>query len=104
MGYYLLIGVGLIGPFFMIKYREMIGDMMGEADWMRKVGGVHYVVVIVALVIFFWTPAEMTGTTLHTVSRILSAWEQQGLVESGRQRIVIRDLHRLFGIAEDAPE
>ena len=25
----------------------------------------------------------MTGTTLHTVSRVLSAWEQQGLVESG---------------------
>ena len=31
----------------------------------------------------------MTGTTLHTVSRILSAWEQQGLVEGGRQRIVL---------------
>jgi len=44
--------------------------------------------------------AEMTGTTLHTVSRILSAWEQEGLVESGRQRIVLRDPHRLYGIAE----
>jgi CRP-like cAMP-binding protein len=44
--------------------------------------------------------AEMTGTTLHTVSRTLSAWEQQGLVESGRQRIVIRDPHRLFALAE----
>jgi CRP-like cAMP-binding protein len=44
--------------------------------------------------------AEMTGTTLHTVSRILSAWEQQGLVESGRQRFILRDPHRLFGLAE----
>ncbi len=44
--------------------------------------------------------AEMTGTTLHTVSRILSAWEQQGLVEGGRQRIVLCDPHRLFGLAE----
>ncbi len=44
--------------------------------------------------------AEMTGTTLHTVSRILSAWEQQGLVAGGRQRIVLRDPHRLFGLAE----
>jgi CRP-like cAMP-binding protein len=44
--------------------------------------------------------AEMTGTTLHTVSRILSAWEQQGLVEGGRQRIVLRDPHRLFCLAE----
>ena len=45
----------------------------------------------------------MTGTTLHTVSRTLSAWEQQGLVESGRQRIVLRDPHKLFVLAEETP-
>jgi CRP-like cAMP-binding protein len=44
--------------------------------------------------------AEMTGTTLHTVSRILSAWEQRGLVEGGRQRIVLRNPHALFVLAE----
>jgi CRP-like cAMP-binding protein len=44
--------------------------------------------------------AEMTGTTLHTVSRILSAWEHRGLVEGGRQRIVLRNPHGLFGLAE----
>jgi CRP-like cAMP-binding protein len=44
--------------------------------------------------------AEMTGTTLHTVSRTLSGWEHNGLIESGRQRIVIRDAHRLFLLAE----
>lgn len=44
--------------------------------------------------------AEMTGTTLHTVSRILSAWENSGLVEGGRQRIVLRDAHKLHGLAE----
>jgi len=48
--------------------------------------------------------AEMTGTTLHTVSRLLSAWEQRGLIESGRQRIVIRDPHKLFGLAEGGAE
>ncbi len=47
--------------------------------------------------------AEMTGTTLHTVSRILSAWEAQGLVESSRQQVVIRQPHRLVAIAEDMP-
>jgi CRP-like cAMP-binding protein len=47
--------------------------------------------------------AEMTGTTLHTVSRILSAWESQGLVEGGRQRIVLRNPHGLFGLAEGQP-
>ena len=28
--------------------------------------------------------AEMSGTTLFSVSRILSDWERQGLVETGR--------------------
>lgn len=44
--------------------------------------------------------AEMTGTTLHTVSRILSAWETAELVEGGRQRILVRDPHRLLLIAD----
>ena len=44
--------------------------------------------------------AEMTGTTLHTVSRILSAWEERGWVEGGRQKIVIREAHKLFVFAE----
>jgi CRP/FNR family transcriptional regulator, nitrogen oxide reductase regulator len=48
--------------------------------------------------------AEMTGTTLHTVSRILSGWEAQGLVASGRQRVVITDPHRLFVLSEDGGE
>ena len=34
--------------------------------------------------------AEMTGTTLHTVSRTLSGWEAKGLIDGGRQRIVLR--------------
>jgi CRP/FNR family transcriptional regulator, nitrogen oxide reductase regulator len=47
--------------------------------------------------------AQMTGTTLHTVSRILSGWEQAGLVESGRQRIVLREPHKIFVLAERTP-
>lgn len=47
--------------------------------------------------------AEMTGTTLYTVSRILSGWERQGLIESGRQRVLIRRPHGLVAIAEDLP-
>ncbi len=48
--------------------------------------------------------AQMTGTTLHTVSRILSGWEHQGLVESGRQRIVLRDPDKVFALAERGEE
>lgn len=48
--------------------------------------------------------AEMAGATLFTVSRVMSAWEQAGVVEGGRQRIVISDPHALVRIAEDADE
>jgi CRP/FNR family transcriptional regulator, nitrogen oxide reductase regulator len=48
--------------------------------------------------------AEMSGTTLYTVSRILSQWERQGLVNAGRERVTIRHPHGLVMIAEDAPE
>ncbi len=44
--------------------------------------------------------AEMTGTTLHTVSRILSAWEGQGLVRGGRQRLTVLDASALRQVAD----
>jgi CRP-like cAMP-binding protein len=43
--------------------------------------------------------AEMAGTTLHTVSRTLSAWEEDGIVLSGRQSVVIRDPAALEALA-----
>ena len=46
--------------------------------------------------------AEMTGTTLHTVSRTLSGWEGKGLIDGGRQRIVLREPHALMMIATHA--
>lgn len=45
------------------------------------------------------TIAEMTGSTLHTVSRLLSAWEKQGIVSSTRKHIVVTDPHRLVLIS-----
>jgi CRP-like cAMP-binding protein len=47
--------------------------------------------------------AELTGTTLYTVSRTLSQWESQGLIRSGREKIVILFPHGLVTIAEDLP-
>ncbi|NNL17725.1 MAG: Crp/Fnr family transcriptional regulator [Boseongicola sp.] len=40
--------------------------------------------------------SEMTGTTLHTVSRLLSAWESEGIVISGRKKIVVSQPHLLM--------
>lgn len=44
--------------------------------------------------------AEMTGATLHTVSRLLSAWEGQGVVAGGRRKVIVTDPHRLVLISE----
>jgi CRP/FNR family transcriptional regulator, nitrogen oxide reductase regulator len=44
--------------------------------------------------------AELTGATLFTVSRIMSAWEQQGIVASGRQRVLVLNADRLAHLAE----
>jgi CRP/FNR family transcriptional regulator, nitrogen oxide reductase regulator len=43
---------------------------------------------------------EMTGTTLYTVSRLLSQWEDQDLIIADREHIVIRYPHGLVSIAE----
>jgi CRP/FNR family transcriptional regulator, nitrogen oxide reductase regulator len=45
--------------------------------------------------------AEMTGTTLYTVSRICSNWEQQGLLQTGREQLHIHNLDELGAIADD---
>jgi CRP-like cAMP-binding protein len=45
--------------------------------------------------------AQMTGTTLYTVSRIISRFEADGIVEAGRQRMVIRNPHALMSVADD---
>ena len=47
--------------------------------------------------------AEMTGTTLYTVSRLMSSWEERGILSGGRQHIVLLRAHALVAIAEDLP-
>ncbi len=44
--------------------------------------------------------AEMAGTTLFTVSRVLSAWEKQGLISTGRERVMLTNPHGIMRIAE----
>ncbi len=47
--------------------------------------------------------AEYAGTTLATVSRTLSRWEDQGYLSLGRRRVVVRQPHAMVMIAEDPP-
>lgn len=45
--------------------------------------------------------AQMSGTTLFTVSRTLNEWERQGLLKIGRERVVICNPHGLVRLADD---
>ena len=44
--------------------------------------------------------AQASGTTFHSVSRVLGAWENAGLVAVGRRKIVVRDVQGLTDVAE----
>ncbi len=69
---------------------------LGEQAGRRTEGG-----VLIDLPLSREDIAQMTGTTLYTVSRIISRFEADGLVEAGRQHIVIRDAQALTSIADD---
>lgn len=44
--------------------------------------------------------AQLSGTTLHTASRVLSGWESRGWVASGRQRLTVTDRRALARLAD----
>jgi CRP-like cAMP-binding protein len=47
--------------------------------------------------------ADISGTTLHSASRILTAWEKAGLLVSRNQRLTIRKPSEIQRIADDLP-
>ena len=47
--------------------------------------------------------AELSGTSLFTVSRTLKEWERQGWLLAGRERVVIVNTHALATKADDLP-
>jgi CRP-like cAMP-binding protein len=47
--------------------------------------------------------AELSGTTLSTASRTLSAWHQRGIIQAGRERVTICQPHALVALDENQP-
>jgi CRP/FNR family transcriptional regulator, nitrogen oxide reductase regulator len=45
--------------------------------------------------------AQMTGTTLFTISRLLSRWGDQGFVFPRREAVIIRDAKRLLQVSSE---
>lgn len=54
--------IGIVASFFMIKYREALGNMIGEPEWARHFGSMYNVVVIIAVLLLFWSIAALTNT------------------------------------------
>lgn len=48
--------------------------------------------------------ANLTGTTLFTVSRTLKAWERKGILRASRASLTVLHPHALIAIGEDLPE
>lgn len=48
--------------------------------------------------------ADIAGTTLHTASRILNAWEKAGFLATRAQRLIIRQSSEILRIAEDTAD
>jgi hypothetical protein len=66
--------LGIIFAFILIKYREQIGDVFGDPDWMRPLGGVYFVIVYIAIFIIFWSIAYAHGHDGHPLQAVPHAF------------------------------
>ncbi len=55
--------LGMILSLSMLKYREKLGDLIGEGEWMKKIGGIYNLIIILSIFFFLWCVAWLTGTT-----------------------------------------
>jgi CRP/FNR family transcriptional regulator, nitrogen oxide reductase regulator len=89
------------------RYRELATERVEQRiartllRLAAQVGRKQEHAVVIDLVFTREDLAEMAGTTLYTVSRVLSTWERQGLLTTGRQRVTLHNPHGLVRIADN---
>jgi CRP-like cAMP-binding protein len=105
-------GIALIARRFVTlqdQYREMATERVERRvahailRLVRQVGKKVNAGILIDLPLSRQDLAEMTGTTLYTTSRILSEWERQGWIQTGREQVILVHPHALVEIAEDLP-
>lgn len=79
------------------RVAQALSRLACQAGW-KTPGG-----VLIDLPLSRQDLAEMTGTTLYTVSRILSGWQRDRFLDIGRQRVTILDPQGLDSVA-NGPE
>lgn len=55
--------IGMVMGIAIIRFREFVGDLFGDAAWTRYVGGPYNMAIIIGVILFFFSLAKMTGTT-----------------------------------------
>jgi len=54
--------LGMLAGIAMIKFREPIGEMFENSDWTKYFGGPYNFIIVVGILMFFFSLAKMTGT------------------------------------------
>ena len=54
--------LGIVIGALMVKYREQVGNMIGDPEWAAKVGGIYNVIIILGILMCLWGLAAMTNT------------------------------------------
>ncbi|HLC75687.1 MAG TPA: hypothetical protein VJB82_01015 [Candidatus Peribacterales bacterium] len=77
--------IAIIASFFLIKYRERVVATTGKFDWCEKylgMGGTYRFMVILAVFLFLWGVASITGTTDVLLSPLRGLFSPGGLAPS----------------------
>jgi CRP-like cAMP-binding protein len=92
------------------RVRELTTERVGQRlahtllRLMRQCGRVTPDGVLIAHPLTRQELAELSGTTLYTVSRTLSQWQADGILQSSQRQLLIRAPRRLDELAHVADE
>jgi CRP-like cAMP-binding protein len=92
------------------RVRELATERVGQRlahtllRLMRQCGRVTPEGVLIAHPLTRQELAELTGTTLYTVSRTLSRWESEGILRSINRQLLVQAPRRLETLSEEADE
>ena len=92
----------------MTRVRELATERVGQRlahtllRLMRQCGKTTSQGVLITHPLTRQELAELTGTTLYTVSRTLSQWQADGILHSTNRRLLVKQPRRLEAIADAA--
>jgi CRP-like cAMP-binding protein len=92
------------------RVRELTTERVGQRlahtllRLMRQCGRVTPKGVLIAHPLTRQELAELSGTTLYTVSRTLSQWQTDGILQSSQRQLLIREPKRLDDLAHASDE